>query len=838
MTRVRLLYLLTLCFISLGAWGAWRSERDFNAGWRFILGDSAAMARPDYDDSAWRTLDLPHDWAIEGDFSIDNPSGTAGGALPGGVGWYRKTFRLPDSDKGKKVYIDFDGAYMNSTVYVNGHELGSRPYGYASFSYELTPWLRIDGEDNVIAVRVDNAEQPNSRWYSGCGIYRNVRLRTVGDVHIPLWGQHLQTEVSDSTATIILTTEIANKSRREAELSVSTVLIDPDGVLTGRSEPSAVTLPAESDTAARATISVSNPRLWSTDDPALYSLLTTIVDSSTGEILDSVVLPAGLRYFGFDAGKGFSLNGKEMKINGVCMHHDLGALGAAVNIRAIERQLETLKEMGVNAYRCSHNPPAPEVLDLCDRMGMLVMDESFDMWRKKKTAHDYSRYFPEWHEKDLEMMLKRDRNHPSIILWSIGNEVLEQWTSASADTLSLAEANFLLNFGHESELQVAEEKGMSVNALLARKLADMVRSYVPGALVTAGCNEPKPSNHLFRSGAMDVIGYNYHNAQFDSVPTWYPGKPFIISESVSGLMTRGHYRMPSDSVYVWPKRWDKEFHDPSFACSSYDNCHVPWGNNHEETLKAVESRPFIAGQFIWTGFDYIGEPTPYGWPARSSYFGIVDLAGFPKDVYYMYQSQWRPDKTVLHLFPHWNQQEGEEIDLWAYFNNADEVELYVNGESKGTRSYEPGTYHARWRVKFKPGTVRAVSRKGGEVVAIKEISTAGAPARLRLTPDRSAIKADGYDLSYVTVEVTDEEGNLCPLADNAISFEVTGAGRNEGVDNGSPISLERFKADSRKAFNGKALLIVRNDGTEGPIRVSATSPGLTPAVLTLTADNF
>lgn len=831
-----LIFGFLLQLLPTGATAADPRGRDFNSGWRFLLADSVSAAAPDFDDSSWRILNLPHDWAIEGDFSIDHPSGTAGGALPGGVGWYRKRFNAPDAE-GKNIFIDFDGAYMNSTVYINGHKLGTRPYGYASFSYDLTPWLHPDGE-NVIAVRVDNAEQPNSRWYSGCGIYRNVTLRTLNDIFIPLWGQHVTSSVTDSIATLTIRSEIMSKADDVTKINLTCNLFDPDGKKIAASAPQCLYIPTNSsDTIVCTGISVKSPRLWSTHAPNLYTLETVITDANSSDTLDVYTLRTGFRYFRFDPRTGFTLNGVPMKINGVCMHHDLGALGAAVNTRAIERQLEILKDMGVNAIRCSHNPPAPELLDLCDRMGMLVMDESFDMWRKKKTAHDYSRYFTDWHERDLEMLMKRDRNHPSIILWSIGNEVLEQWTNARADTLSIDQANYLLNFGHPDDIQAAKEAGLSVNSMLAKKLADLVRHYQPDALVTAGCNEPKPSNHLFRSGALDVIGFNYHNNQFDSVPVWYKEKPFIISESVSGLMTRGYYRMPSDSIFIWPKRWDSGFSDPSMACSSYDNCHVPWGNNHEETLYMVETRPFISGQFIWTGFDYIGEPTPYGWPARSSYFGIVDLAGIPKDIYYMYQSQWRPDKTVLHLFPHWNHNPGEMVDLWAYFNNADEVELLVNGVSKGSKSKPAASYHVSWRVPFEPGRVEAISRKDGQIVARRIVETAGEPARLRLTPDRTVIKADGNDLSYILVEVRDSEGRLCPDAENLIHFKVEGAGRNEGVDNGSPISLERFKSDSRKAFHGKAMLIVRNDGSPGPISVSASSPQLTSTSVTIDAHN-
>ena len=469
-------------------------------------------------------------------------------------------------------------------------------------------------------------------------------------------------------------------------------------------------------------------------------------------------------------------------------------------------------------------------------MGFIVMDETFDMWRKKKTAHDYSRYFNEWHERDLTDLVRRDRNHPSIFMWSIGNEVLEQWSDAKADTLSLAEANLILNFGHSADMLAKEGSELSVNSLLTKKLADMTRALDPTRPVTAGCNEPNPGNHLFRSGALDIIGFNYHDDWFAGVPQNFPGKPFIITESISALMTRGYYRMPSDSMYIWPSRWDVPFYDESFSCSSYDNCHVPWGNTHEGTLRHVKNNDFISGQYIWTGFDYIGEPTPYGWPARSSYFGVIDLAGFPKDVYYMYQSEWRPDKTVLHLFPHWNWKEGQEIDLWAYYNNADEVELFVNGQSQGVRSKGKDEFHVSWRVTYQPGTVKAVSRRGGQVVAEQEIHTADEPAQIRLTPDRTSIQADGRDLSFVTVEILDKDGNLCPWAENDVTFDVQGAGFIAGVDNGSPISMERFKANHRKAFYGKCLVVIQNNGEDGSISLKATADGLQEAGTTLNAD--
>lgn len=814
--------MMMAAFLGTGsaAFAVGKYRADFNRGWKFSQ-----------DSVNWRVLDLPHDWAIEGDFSADNPSGAGGGALPGGIGYYTKTFSAGNNNGDKRLFIDFDGSFMNTSVWINGHLLGTRPYGYSSFSYDLTPYIK-SGE-NTISVKVDNSLQPNSRWYSGCGIYRNVWLRERGAVHVPLWGQHVVPyDISKEGAKVKVATNVVNTGKKAELINVVTQLFAPDG----RSVAS-VTVPmmlkAGEEKVCDQILAVSNPALWSVDAPNLYTV-RTVVDRK-GKVLDRCETTTGFRTLRYDAAKGFFLNDSAMKINGVCLHHDAGALGAVVNRRAIQRQLEIMKEMGVNAIRTTHNPPAPELLELCDSMGLMVQDEFFDMWRKRKTEYDYSRYFNEWHERDLTDQMKRDRNHPSVIQWSIGNEVLEQWSDANADTLSLAEANLILNFGHSKDMLADQDSGMSVNSLLTKKLVDMTHALDSTRLVTAGCNEPDPGNHLFRSGALDIIGYNYHNDNFRDVPRNFPGKPFVITESVSGLMTRGAYIMPSDSMYIWPERWDKPFHREVMECSSYDNNHVPWGSTHERTMRDVQENDFIMGQFVWTGFDYIGEPTPYGFPARSSFFGIVDLAGIPKDIYYMYQSQWRPDKTVLHLFPHWNWKEGQDVDMWAYYNNADEVELFLNGKSRGIKTMPADKYHVMWRLKFEPGELTAVSRKDGKEVARQTIRTAGAPAQIRLTPDRNIIKKDGYDLSYVLVEVLDKDGNLCPWADNEITFNVSGAGKNVGVDNGSPISMERFKADHRKAFYGKAMLIVQSDGTAGNINVKATSPKLKAAETTITA---
>lgn len=820
-------YYLSLCLAALLAACTQRSSdtprerHPFNTDWKFFLGDSEDAMLPAFDDSQWRTLDLPHDWSVEGDFSRDNPAGTGGGALPGGIGWYRKTF-IPEWPEGKQVYIDFDGIYMDSEVYLNGRLLGHRPYGYISFRYDLTPYLKFK-QPNVLAVKVNNSEQPNSRWYSGSGIYRNVWLTATEPVHVDVWGTYVTTpKVTSAEAALQVVTRIRNREKADAEVNVVSVLLDADGrAVTQTATPTR--LPKDSIGEITQTLQVDRPVLWSVENPYMYTLRTEIYKE--GKLTDRYDTPTGIRSFRFDAEKGFFLNDQPVKIKGVCMHHDLGALGAAFHTRAAERQLEILKEMGCNGIRCTHNPPAPELLDLCDRMGFIVMDEAFDMWRKRKTKYDYSRYFNEWHERDLTDLIIRDRNHPSIFMWSIGNEVLEQWTHADADTLDLQAANLLLNLQRDKKALTQEPEEMSVNSLLTKKLADLARALDPTRPVTAGNNEPDPSNHLFRSGALDIIGYNYHETWFKDVPRNFPGKPFIITESTSGLMTRGYYRMPSDSVYLWPSRWDIPFEDSSFACSSYDNCHVPWGTTHEESWRLTKQYDFISGLYVWTGFDYLGEPTPYGWPARSSFFGIVDLAGFPKDVYYMYQSEWT-DRPVLHLFPHWNWKEGQTVDVWAYYNQADEVELFLNGRSQGVRKKEGDALHVSWRLTFEPGTIRAVSRKNGKEVMTKEIHTAAEPAGIRLTADRKAIRADGSDLSFVTVEVVDKAGNLCPTAANRIGFTVEGAGFIAGVDNGNPVSLERFKASERKAFYGKCLVILRNNGESGSMKLTASSDGL------------
>lgn len=803
-----------------------RQTEDFTQEWKFFLGDDSLASNLVYDDSSWSTLNLPHDWSIEADFSEEYPASPGCGALPGGIGWYRKEF-IPKDISEKNIYIDFDGIYWNSKVWLNGQLLGERPNGYISFRYDLTPYIK-QGEKNIIAVRVDNSQQPNSRWYTGSGIYRNVRLVTVNKTHIALWGTYITTpEVSKQSAAIQIESAVKNANGKgDIELNL---MIEDSNKRIVKQINTKYQLSDLQDTTVINKIKIDNPILWSVDNPHLYKLITTI--KQNGKLIDNDETTFGIRYFSFDSAKGFFLNGENMKIKGVCLHHDLGALGAAVNVRAMERQLEILKEMGCNGIRTSHNPAAPEFLDLCDKMGFIVMEDIFDMWRKKKSPHDYAQYFPDWYERDLSDIILRDHNHPSIFMWNIGNEILEQWTDINTDTLDLQQANMMFNFA--SNLSKGKDKdSLHVNSLLAIKLADIVRKNDPTRPVTTGNNEAGRHNHLIRSGAMDILGFNYNDKKISEFPNMYPGQKYIITESTSSIMSRGYYEMPSDKALIRPERWDKPYDRPVRQCSSYDNSHVPWGTTHERSWNLVKNNDYISGMYVWTGFDYLGEPTPFWWPARSSYFGIIDLAGFPKDVYYMYQSEWT-DKDVLHIFPHWNWEEGQDIDIWAYYNNADEVELFLNGVSLGRKSKEKDDLHVRWRIPYESGTLKAVSYLNGREVKRQELKTAGVPVSIRLTADRQTIKADGKDLAFVTVEVLDADGLVVPIADNLITFSIKGNGYITGTDNGDPTDHHSLKKPERKLFNGKAICILQSNGKDGEMILTANSVNLKGASITL-----
>ena len=795
-----------------------RSVEDFNFDWRFALGDSPAWSSPGFDDSEWRQLHLPHDWSIEGEFSPDNPSGTSGGALPGGIGWYRKHFTTPEgAGNGKTVSVEFDGVFMNSTVYVNGTSVGTRPYGYSSFSYDITPYLNPEGEDNLMAVRCDNADQPNSRWYAGCGIYRNVRLVTTGATHVAWCGTFVNTpEINPSHALVAV--EVTLKGPVSDATSVSNIIRNDRGGIVARGEAQ----PAGSRVVYD-TLAIVRPRLWDIDDTYLYTVETTVWNGD--EISDVYLTRFGVRTVEMDADRGFLLNGNPVKLLGVCLHHDMGCIGTAVHFRARQRELEILKSFGVNAIRTSHNPPAPELLQLADDMGFLVLDEAFDMWRKRKTRYDYARFYDDWHERDLGDFIRRDRNHPSVFMWSLANEIAEQGDSRdeSFQNLTPEEANYFLNFVDIDKAE-ALEANLSPNVILAQHMADIVRKLDPTRPLTAGCNAPGPDNNLVRSGMSDAFGINYHTGIYDIAREWFPDMPIYGSETASAINSRGVYPQPSTDTLVVPSQWWMSYDSEDHQLPAYDNCRVPWGELHEEAWVRIRDREWMAGTFVWTGFDYLGEPTPFGWPSRSSYFGIVDLAGFPKDCYWMYKAEWT-DETVLHVFPHWNWNIGDKIDVWAYYNNADEVELFVNGESYGRDSKDGEKLHAQWnQVPFETGKIEVVSYRRGRVVARDSRETTGEPVALKLSADRGTIRADGYDLSYITVEAVDAKGRPVPTADLMLEFSVTGAGELFGVDNGNPADILCLKGDRKPLFSGKALAVIRSiKGIPGSARLTVNS---------------
>jgi beta-galactosidase len=798
------------------------SERrtSFNTDWRFFKGEAVGAEQPQYDDSSWRVVRLPHDWAIEGPF--DPKLNPHTGALPiFGTGWYRKSFTLPESAKGRYIAVEFDGAMNNSQVWLNGHLLGGRPYGYIGFEFDLTPFLKFGGESNVLAVRL-TPEDRSSRWYPGAGIYRNVWLVATGPVHVAHWGTYVTTpSVSGKQATVSVKTDLVNRSDKPAEVTLRSSILDREGRVVGKADLG-TSIPPNGRVTLPAILNVTHSRRWDIDDPYLYTLVSEI--SAGGEVVDRYTTPFGIRTIAFDKEKGFFLNGRHLKLQGVCDHHDLGALGAAVNRRATERQLEILKAAGVNAIRTSHNPPSPELLEYTDRMGFLVIDEAFDIWRLPKNPNDYHKYFDAWSERDVRDMAHRDRNHPSIILWSIGNEL--------------------------------PEESQPDGALVARRLARFFHEEDPSRPTTANFDQWEQTLKNKLAEEVDVAGFDYQPARYELILREHPNWILVGSETASCVSSRGVYHLPI-------QKYDKH---PSLQLTSYDVIAPPWAYCPDVEFAYQEKLPQVLGEFVWTGFDYIGEPTPFfwkgeemdlkapDWPARSSYFGMIDLAGFPKDRYYLYQSQWST-KPMVHILPHWNWEgrEGQPIPVMAY-SNAAEVELFLNGRSLGkkvrfsdhwemavSKAVIPegkftSKYRRIWEVPYEPGELKAVAYQDGKQVAVDVVRTAGAPARVKLRPDRSMIADDGDDLSFVTVRIEDKDGNLCPLADNFVHFEVTGAGTIAAVDNGNAATDEPFQADHRKAFNGLALVIVRSKAdAPGRIQVLATSSGLAQDVVEITA---
>ena len=760
--------------------------QDFNSNWKFNRGDVTGGQNASVNDSGWRSINVPHDWSIELNFNQSSPSGSGGGYLDGGVGWYRKTFTLDQAYSGKRILIQFDGVYMNSQVWINGTSLGTRPYGYSSFEYDLTPYVNFGATSNLIAVRVNN-NQPTSRWYSGSGIYRNVWLTVVDPVHVTNSGVFVSTPiVSSSSASVSVSTEVQNQSTSSQSVTVTTTISDPGGASVATDTSPASDIAANSTVSVNQSLTISNPQLWSTTSPNRYQVKVEV--QVGGATADTYLTPLGIRTPAFSPSSGFSLNGQNMKLRGVCMHHDLGALGAAVNYRAIERQVQIMKAMGINAIRTSHNPPAPELLDVCDREGILVMDEAFDCWESAKVSNDYHLYFSQWAQTDLQAFVRRDRNHPSVIMWSVGNEIPNP-TAATATKLK--------------------------NWVVA---VDSTRP-VTWASVNMG-----DTNNQAAAGVLDLQGYNYSESRYDADHSAHSGWKIFGSETSSAVRSRGIYHTPATTSILASS--DNQ-------CSSYDNSVVSWGSSAESSYKNDVSRSFVAGQFIWTGFDYIGEPTPYPWPAKSSYFGIVDTAGFPKDIYYFYQSHWTTTPMV-HILPHWNWTSGTTVAVYVY-TNCDSAEVFLNGVSQGSKTFASGAVHLQWSVPWASGTLRVEGTRGGSVVASEEVKTAGAAAKVALSADRSTIGADGSDLAFVTADIQDTNGILVPTAANPLDFSVTGPGQIVGLDNGNAIDTTSFKGASRNAFSGKALAIVRSTGAAGSIVVSATSSGLTAGSTTVTA---
>ncbi|MFJ8962367.1 glycoside hydrolase family 2 TIM barrel-domain containing protein [Lentzea sp. NPDC102401] len=812
---------------------------DFTGGWQFALvntnGEDAPQ--PGEHDPAWRETRLPHDWSIGLD-PVEGPHTGAGtGFLPGGLGWYRKAFTLPSRLAGKKVSIEFDGVYMDSEVYLNGVLLGRHPYGYTGFAYDLD--ARTDGSPNVLAVKVRN-QVPSSRWYSGSGIYRDVRLVVTEPAHVTRHGvqvttPELATTIKSGFATMRVATTAVGESGTQAEV-VSTVR-DPRGRIVGRGTARAA-LAAEPSTTTT-DIRIAGPALWSVDRPNLYT-----VDSEVrvhGRVVDTVSTRTGIRYFAFDPDNGFSLNGVETKLKGVNLHHDLGALGSAVSSDAVVRQLRIMKSMGVNAVRTSHNPPSPQFIRACEELGILLQVEAFDTWRSPKVKYDYGRFFDANSSADLREMVHAAKNSPSVVMWSIGNEIPDSSSAAGPP--------------------------------IARRLIDDVRSVDTTRPIVMGSDRYRrvpaigsPQDQILRM--LDGLGLNYNNASsIDELHARYPDKFFFEAESSSSTSTRGHYQDP-DQLNTG------ENHTPGRRnTSSYDNNLETWTYSGEYGLKKDRDRKWFAGQFLWTGIDYIGEPTPYNvFPVKSSFFGAVDTAGFQKDFYHLFRSQWSSEPMV-HLLPmDWTgHQPGEVVSVWAY-SNADTVELYLDGKSLGERKFDekttvsgskyletteatgddknvvtgpyPGSYtspngsagklHLTWSVPFQPGRLVAVARRGGVEVARDEVRTAGEPHAIRLTPDRRVTKADDRSLAFVTAEVVDRAGVVVPHADDLISFQVRGGGL-AGLDNGRQESAENYQASSRTAFNGKALAIVRSGQTSPVITVTARAPGLRTATTLIAA---
>jgi len=797
-----------------------RQKLNFDFDWKFSKGDFPGAKLMAYDDNQWDNIDVPHDWAILDTFSEDNPTGKPGGFASGGIGWYRKTFSIDRREKDSKISIEFGGVHENSEVWINGHFLGKRPYGYISFNYDLTPFINFEDE-NVISVRVDNSNQPSARWYTGCGINRHVWLVITKKLHIQRHGVYVTTpEVSSDSALVSIMTSVQNDFEKESQFDLIHELYSPNDELVGKVTTTSVLQDNEKEE-LHLQMTVVKPELWSPDSPTLYRLKTMI--RSQESMMDELETNIGIRYFSFSAEKGFSLNGESMKLKGVNNHADLGAIGSALNDRVLERRLEILKEMGANAIRTAHYPHSEEFMEMCDRMGFMVIDEAFDEWLESwpfggvkkpegKAKYGYHLHFNEWAEKDLVELIQRDRNHPSVILWSVGNEIPDACFEIGTERL--------------------------------KRLMEVVRKEDDTRPITAGITHMHLANESGFASQLDVTGYNGGGGSafmYEKDHETYPDRVMIATEVPHSFQTRGVYRThswyrgqnPLGGIMKVPNLTEEEvFTDvPVHYSSSYDNAMVRIGAR--DSWRRTRDFPYVCGEFRWTGFDYLGE-TMFGWPAKIWNFGIIDMCGFPKDTYYFYQSQWT-DEPMVHILPHWNWagKEGVEIPVVAY-SNCESVELFLNGKSLGEKEMDDNM-DLVWLVPYEPGVMVAKGKRNGKVVSIKEVVTAGSPAKIELLADRKTIKADRQEVVHIEVNILDEQMNFVPDALSRIQFKVEGEATILAVDNGDPLNEENFDSPSRKAFNGKCLVILKSTGKSGKFTVFAEADGLVGAEVTVAA---
>lgn len=841
-TKIKLLPILFVAMANFNAaftQDSPRTRESFNEGWKFVRYFNAssevsatdrepeALQLSSVNDNSWRSINLPHDWAIEGPFSDTLENNT--GLLPWkGIGWYRKHFQVSETDKDKLFFIDIDGAMAYAKVWLNGKFVGEWPYGYSSFRLELTPYLSF-GKENVLAVRLDTKSW-DSRWYPGAGLYRNVWLVKTSKIHVSHNGLFCSTPgISKDKGTVSIQAEVESQLGEPLPVTVSAAIYKLNGNLEPSASPvSEVTgatalLPGMKRHVFRLDAVVKDPILWDINDPQLYEAVVTI--KSGNDILDVYGTNFGFRTIVFTARDGFLLNGRRVQVNGVCNHHDLGALGSAFNIRAAERQLELLKEMGCNAIRTSHNPPAPELLDLCDRMGFLVEDEAFDAWKSPKKRNDYNKLFYAWHDEDLRLLVRRDRNHPSVIIWSIGNEVNDQ-----------------------------------NNPALSESLRTIVKSEDNTRPVTSGCNWEESGTNGFQK-TLDVFGINYRLFKYDAFFALKENanQPFHSSESASTVSSRGEYFFP-----VVQGELNNNLPGKGICqVSSYDLAYPGWATTPDQQWTLMDKYPAVFGEFVWTGFDYIGEPTPYGddltglkpgtrrydqmkqmldklgvteVPSRSSYFGIFDLAGFRKDRFWLYQSRWRPELPMAHILPHWNwpERKGLVTPVFVY-TSGDAAELFLNGKSLGMKKKGQNEYRLRWDdVVYQPGELKVVAYKEGNKWAEDVVKTTGKAVQLSMNADRSSVKPDGRDLIFVTVKIEDKDKLTVPRSSNMLNFSVQGPGKIVATDNGDATDHDSFQSPSKKAYNGLCLVIVASEkGAAGTIILKGESKGLKGSSVTI-----